>query len=447
MYKGYTKEYQDKLITADKAALLVKNGDFVAYSDYLLFPRSFDFALSKRADELRNVIVKTYSNEPPHFIRNGTGRNHFIWLDSHYDVPTRRAHQQGLVNYIPGTYHQTEKALRMYSKIDYLVILATPADEHGYFNFGICNSTINGMIDCAKHIIVEVNSEVPIALGGAGESIHISKVDHVIESRPWALEEAFDPEPSEEGRKIAEHIIPRLENGSCLQLGIGTLPNTIGNMICESDLKDLGAHTEMLNTSYLRMYQKGIINGLKKNIDRGKMVYTFALGTQELYDFIDRNPCCAAYPSNYTNSPSVTAQNDKFVSINNALEVDLFSQVSSESIGVDHISGTGGQMDFAMGAFNSNGGQSFICLTSTFTGKDGVRYSRIKPVFDPSTIVTLPRSLVHHVVTEYGCAQLKGLSTWGRAEALINIAHPDFRDELIDAAERLKIWRYTNKKI
>jgi acyl-CoA hydrolase len=216
-------------------------------------------------------------------------------------------------------------------------------------------------------------------------------------------------------------------------------------MIAESDLKDIGVHTEMYVDAYLEMYKAGKITGAKKNIDRYKQVYAFAMGTQELYDFIDDNPGLAAYSVDYTNDPRVICQIDNFVSINACVEVDLFGQVCSESSGVRHISGTGGQLDFVEGAYKSKGGQSFICMPSTFKAKDGTVKSRIQPILTPGAIVTDPRTAVHMIVTEFGIANMKGKSTWERAEALINLAHPDFREELIQKATEFKIWRRSNK--
>jgi acyl-CoA hydrolase len=193
------------------------------------------------------------------------------------------------------------------------------------------------------------------------------------------------------------------------------------------------------------MTKAGRISGAKKNIDKYKQVFSFAMGSRELYDFIDDNPGVIAYSVDYTNSPIVVASIDNFVSINACIEVDLFGQVCAESVGTKHISGTGGQLDFVEGAYKSKGGQSFIAMTSTFTSKDGKLASRIKPILTPGSIVTDPRTATHMVATEYGIANMKGKSTWERAEALIAIAHPDFKDELIKQAEEMHIWRKSNR--
>ncbi len=211
-----------------------------------------------------------------------------------------------------------------------------------------------------------------------------------------------------------------------------------------SDLKDLGVHTEMYVDAYLEMFKAGKITGARKNIDRYKQVYSFAMGSQELYDFLDDNPGLASYSVDYTNNPVVIAQIDNFVSINACIEIDLFGQVCAETVGTRHISGTGGQLDFVEGAYKSKGGQSFICLPSTIELKGQVT-SRIKPILSPGAIVTDPRTATHMIVTEYGLVNLKGKSTWERAEALVSIAHPDFRDELIAEAGKMNIWRRSNK--
>ena len=242
-------------------------------------------------------------------------------------------------------------------------------------------------------------------------------------------------------------IVEQVPNGATLQLGIGSLPNTIGALLSESDLKDLGVHTEMLVDAFYLMYKNGQLTNRRKAFCPNKVSWSFALGTQDLYDWMDDNPYLAAYPVDVINDPFVIAQMDNFISINNCIEVDLFGQVSSESSGTQQISGSGGQLDFTDGAYRSPGGKSIIALRSTFHNKKtGRDESRILPTLAPGTTVTDPRSQINFVVTEYGMVNLMGASTWERAERLISIAHPDFREDLIKEAEKMKIWRYSNKK-
>jgi acyl-CoA hydrolase len=237
-----------------------------------------------------------------------------------------------------------------------------------------------------------------------------------------------------------------MKDGSCVQLGIGGMPNAVGMMIAESDLKDLGCHTEMLVDAYVHMFNAGKLTGARKQLDPYKIVFTFALGTQILYDFINDNPWCATYPVNYTNRPSIAALNDNLVTINNAVEVDLYGQVCSESSGFRQITGSGGQLDFILAVYESRGGKSIVCLPSSYKDKDGKTRSRIVPFLPHGGIVTAPRSIAHIIVTEYGKFNLKARNTWQRAEGLINIAHPDTREELIKAAGEQGIWRNSNKR-
>jgi acyl-CoA hydrolase len=312
-------------------------------------------------------------------------------------------------------------------------------DARGYFNFGISNSLTSAVINKADKIIVEVNENIPYCLGGNQESIHISRVSNIIEGQMKPLPEVPASAASKTDIAIANHIMNEIEDGACLQLGIGGLPNVIGKLIADSDLKNLGVHTEMLVDSYVDLYTGGKITGSKKAIDKYKMAYTFALGSKKLYDFLDNNPTCASYPVNYINDPRIIALNPKVVAVNNAMEVDLFSQVCSESAGTRQISGTGGQFDFIFGAFASKGGKGIIGLSSTYKDKEGNIHSRIVPTLKPGSIVTLPRSIVQYVATEFGIVQLKGKSTVERAEALISIAHPDFRESLTKQANEMRI--------
>jgi acyl-CoA hydrolase len=326
------------------------------------------------------------------------------------------------------------------------MVKVAPMNAKGYFNFGPSNSISKSIADHTKTVIVEVNDRVPYCCGGLNESIHISEVDFIVESDNKPLISVPLPAISEVDEKIASIIVNELVDGACIQLGIGAMPNAVGMLIAKSDLKDLGVHTEMLVDSFVDMYEAGRVTNRKKGVDAGKMVYTFALGSQKLYDFLDHNPCCASYSVDYTNKPERIASNDNMMAINNAVEVDLYGQVSSESTGMRQISGTGGQFDYIYGAYHSKGGKSFICLSSTKKDKHGNLKSRIRPFLEPGSIVTIPRTISHYIVTEYGTAIMKGRSTWERAEALINIAHPDFREELIQDAEKMGIWRRSNKK-
>ena len=239
----------------------------------------------------------------------------------------------------------------------------------------------------------------------------------------------------------------QIPNGACLQLGIGGMPNAVGSLIAQSDLKDLGVHTEMYVDAFVDIANAGKITGANKAIDKGRQVYAFGAGTKKLYDYLNNNPACMSAPVDYTNDVRTISQLDNFMSINNAVDLDLFGQVNAESAGVKNISGAGGQLDFVLGAYLSKGGKSFICCSSTFMDKKtGQLQSRIRPTLANGSIVTDTRANIHYLVTEYGLVNLKGLSTWQKAEAIISVAHPDFRDQLIADAEKMHIWRRSNKR-
>ena len=277
------------------------------------------------------------------------------------------------------------------------------------------------------------------------DHIHVSKVQAIVESQE-AVSLAPNREPSAIDKQIAENIFPYLHDGITLQLGIGGMPNAVGSLIAESDLKDLGVHTEMYVDAFVDIAKAGKINGSKKNIDRYRQTYAFGAGTKKMYDYLDDNPELMSAPVDYTNDIRSISALDNFISINNAVDIDLFGQVNAESAGVKHISGAGGQLDFVLGAYLSKGGKSFICLSSTFFNKKtGQLESRIRPTLENGSIVTDTRANVHYLCTEYGCVNLKGLTSWEKAEALISVAHPDFREELIREADKLHIWRRSNK--
>lgn len=443
---SFTEEYQRKLVPAEEAAKVVKSGDWVEYSHFACAPPVMDEALARRKDELFGVKIRAVTTLfRPKVCTVDPEGTHFIYNSWHMSGAERKLHDEGLCTYIPIFYCEVPQYYQRYLEPDVAIMQVAPMDKHGFFNFGPSNSFQKAQCDRAKTVIVEVNEQMPVCLGGSHESIHISQVDYIVEGISKPLPQVPNPVITETDKVIASLVMEEIEDGACLQLGIGGMPNAVGKMIAESDLKDLGVHTEMLADSYVDMYESGRITNARKTVDRGKMVYTFAMGTSKLYEFLDKNPMLASYPVDYTNNPFIVAQNDKVVAINNALEVDLYGQVASESSGTRHISGTGGQFDFIYGAFRSQGGKGFICLTSTYTDKDGNLQSRIRPTLTPGTIVTCPRSATFYVITEYGKAMLKGLSNWERAEALINIAHPKFRDELVEEARKMNIWKATNK--
>ncbi|QGT99644.1 4-hydroxybutyrate coenzyme A transferase [Candidatus Syntrophocurvum alkaliphilum] len=439
-------EYQNKLVLAEEAVQVIESGDWIDYGFGLTGPYELDKALARRKDELFNVNIRNTLGLWPHFsIDSDPTGEHFTLNTWHFSSAAREFYSKGLAYYIPMKFNE----LPMLTRNDCIparVFMASvsPMDNHGFFSFGVGAAGNMASIENAEYVILEVNENIPRVLGGNQENIHISQVNFVVEGPNPELLTLPATEPSETDKKIAQNIIHKLYDGCCIQLGIGGIPSAVGNLVAQSDLKDLGVHTEMYVDAYIKMTKAGKITGLRKSIDKYKQVFSFALGSQELYEFIDDNPGVAAYSVDYTNNPYIISQIDDFVSINACIEVDLFGQVSSETVGTRHISGTGGQVDFVEGAYRSKNGQSFICMPSTYKTSNQVT-SRIKPILAHGTVVTGTRSATHMIVTEYGIANMKGKSTWERAEALINISHPSFRDELIKEASAMKIWRKSNK--
>ena len=443
----YQALYQQKLTTPEQAVKAVKAGDWVDYGWCTNHPVALDRALAARKDELTDVKVRGgVTMWMPEIAKADDAGDHFTWNSWHCSGIDRKIIGKGMGFFAPMRYSELPRFYRENVSVDVAMIQVTPMDSHGNFSYALAASHLADMLDKAKIIILEVNQNMPWVYGLTGCEINIKDVDYVVEGDdPAVAQLGGGGEPTDVDRAVAKLIVEQIPNGACLQLGIGGMPNTVGSMIAQSDLKDLGVHTEMYVDGFVDMALAGKLTGRNKALDKGRQVYAFAAGTQKLYDYVDRNPDVMAAPVDYTNDVRVLAQLDNFISINNAIDMDLFGQVNAESAGVKHISGTGGQLDFAMGAYLSKGGKSFICMSSTVTGKDGSVKSRIVPTLTPGSIATDPRSCVHYIVTEYGMVNLKGLSTWERAEALISIAHPDFRDQLVQDAEKMNIWRKSNK--
>ncbi|WP_276619785.1 acetyl-CoA hydrolase/transferase C-terminal domain-containing protein [Syntrophomonas wolfei] len=443
---NYANEYRKKLVSADEAVKVVNSGDWIDYGSMCGQVVMLDEALAGRKEELKDVKIWTLLTlRRPRVVDVDPEEESFVWHSWHLSAMDRKIAGERAVYYSPIRYSELPRYVREHIEpLAVAMLQVAPMDKHGYFNFGPQNSHSRAVCERARIVIVEVNNRLPRCLGGYEESIHISEVDYIVEGNNPPLPQLPDAASSEVDKKAAEFIIEEMKDECCVQLGIGGMPNAVGKMIAESDLKDLGCHTEMLVDAYVHMYEAGRLTGRKKNIDPGKMVYGFAVGSQRLYDFIDNNPLCASYPVNYTNRPSIAALNDNLITINNAIEIDLYGQVCAESVGTRIISGTGGQLDFVLAAYESRGGKSFICLPSC-SEREGKLESKIVPTLKTGAIVTDPRSVAHYIVTEYGKFAMKGMSVWQRAEGLINLAHPQLRDELIQAARAQGIWRRSNK--
>ena len=337
---------------------------------------------------------------------------------------TRQAVNEKRGNYGPMHVSMIDRAFETTVPIDGLLAHVTPPDENGYCNLGVSVDFGASAIAHGKKIIEQVNPSMPWVFG-QHNTIHVSQILAFVEEDTPLLNIPPIDDTDPLSTKIGENIAELIEDGSCLQMGQGKVPNAI--LKCLGDKKNLGVHTEVFSDNLIPLVKKGVVNGQAKQIDKGKIVATFVQGTKDLYKFVDNNPMIQLMPVDYTNNVGVIAQNDNVVAINSAIEVDLMGQVVADSVGSKMFSGVGGQQDFLRGAEQSKNGKPIIALPST-AKNDTI--SRIVAGLKPGTPVTTTRNEVHYVVTEYGIADLFGKSINQRAEALINISHPKFRDQL-----------------
>lgn len=419
-----------RTISSEEAAGLVRSGMWLDYGVALSQPDAFDRALAARRDELENVKIRScLSMRPRAVVEEDPEGRHFHFFSWHFTGYDRKKHDAGLCHYMPLNLGEVPDYYRRFlDPVDIVILKTCPMDKDGHFNFSATSLWNRAMIERARMVIVEVSRSLPYAHGDCN-SVHASEVDYVIEGDHAPAAELPNPAPTEVDRAVARRIAAEVEDGACLQIGIGGMPNAVCTLLMESGVRDLGVHTEMLIDGMVDLYKAGRVTGANKTLHPGKIVYTFALGSAFLYEAIDRNPDFRCCPVDFTNLPHMIMQNDRVVSINNTTQIDLQGQCASESDGHRHISGTGGQLQFVRGAYASKGGKSFICLSSAYE-KRGERRSRIVLDLTAGNVVTTPRSDVMYVVTEYGMVNLKGKSIPERAMALISLAHPEFREGL-----------------
>ena len=426
--KGASKSA--RRISADDAAALVRSGDWLDYGAVLAQPDVFDKALAQQVTRLRNVSVRGCLSLRPRAIVEADPRrehvNFFNWHLSGYD---RKHSDAGLQNYIPCNLGEISDYYRRFIEPPEIMVIKTrPMDANGYFNFGAANLWHGAVASRAKIVIVEVNDALP-HVHGVDNGIHVSAVDYIIDGDGQPAAELPSVPPTDADREVARLIAGEIEDGACLQIGIGAMPNAVCSLLKDSGVRDLGVHTEMLTDGIIDLYQAGVVTGARKTVNPGTIVCSFGVGSQTMYDAIDHNPDISCQPVEATNLPHLIMQNDRLTTINNTTQMDLQGQAASESDGHRHISGTGGQLQFVRGGYASNGGKSFICMSSTYERR-GVRKSRIALSLTAGNVATAPRSDMMYVVTEFGIVNLKGKSIPERAKAMISIAHPDFRDDL-----------------
>jgi len=438
MATSYQGELKRKKISAEEAAARVKSGDWVEYGFGLGQPDLFDRALAGRVRKLERVKIRgCLAMRPRAAAEADPEQRHLVYLSWYFSGLERKMFDRGLAHHIPMNFGEAPDLYRRFVDVDVAVLKTAPMDEHGFFNFGPSVTYHKAISEKARTMIVETDASVPYVFG-IENAVHINDVEFVMDAGASAMPELKYPAASAVDRKVAQLIASEIPSGACVQIGIGAMPNAVCELLAAAPIKDLGVHTEMFVDSLVSLYQAGKVTGAHKATNRYQMAYTFAAGSKRMYDFLDRNAACFAGSVDYTNLPHRIMLNDRVISICNAAQIDLTGQACSESAGIRHISGTGGQLQFVRGAYASREGKSFLCLASTHE-REGRRASRIVARIDDCNIVTTPRTDVMYVVTEHGMVNLKGKSVAERARALISIAHPDFREELERQAREYRL--------
>lgn len=416
--------YNKKLVTAEEAVKKIKSGNKVVIGHCAGVPQVLINTMCNNKDQYEHIELfhmLTLKDAP---YVNEDMEGHFRLNALFVGGNTRKAVELCNADYTPMFFHEFPKNMKdKVIDVDVAIVQVSKPDNHGYCSLGISVDYTKTATECAKIVIAEVNNKMPRTFGDS--FIHINDIDCVVEV-DYELPELLPGTIGEVEMKIGEYCASLIEDESTLQLGIGAIPDSV--LMFLKNKKNLGIHSEMISDGVIELMEKGVINNKCKNINKGKSVVTFLMGTKKLYDYIDDNPSIEFYPVDYVNDPSIIMQNNKVVSINSCLSVDLMGQVVADSIGLKQFSGVGGQVDFVRGASMSKGGKAIIAIPSTASGG---KVSRIVSYFKEGTPITTTRNDVNFIVTEYGIAELKGKSLKERGRALINIAHPYFREDLI----------------
>jgi len=431
----YTNEYRRKLTTPKQAVSAIAHGSTVVQPMGAGEPPALLTALAARvrAGDLQGLKVYSLLSME-HAGRTILAPDLSDRLAAHcwfLGGADRDLMKSGKCHFVPNEFHQIPRLIRDFMQVDVTLACVCPMNRAGFFSFGTVNDYISTAARHCGKLVVEVNPRMPRVFGDS--LLHISEVDLVVEHEAPLLEVIPAP-PKPEADIIGKQIAGMIPDGATLQLGIGGIPNAVCRYL--EGHQDLGVHTELLCPGMVDLVKKGAINGRRKNLHRWKHVFTNALGDREMYEFMRDNPSMASYPVSYTNDPAVIARNDRMISINSTIEVDLLGQCNSEYLGGYEFSGTGGQLDFVRGAFNALEGKSIIAFYATAKGGE---VSRVVPRLESGAVVTTPRMDTHFLATEYGVVNLKGKSTRERALDIIGLAHPKFRDDLLKEAEKMGV--------
>lgn len=417
-----------KAVSAAEAVKVIKSGDHIHLSSVASAPECLIEAMCERGrnKEFKNVYIHHLHTEGPAPYANQEFEGIFQHDAFFVGSNVRKDVQAGYADYIPIFLSETQKLYREgYLPCDVAMVQVCPPDAHGYVSLGTSVDATLAAVEVAKTVIAVVNPNVPRSFGDA--MIPMSMIDIFVEDNTPLMPAHFS-QPNEQEVAIGKYCAELIEDGACLQMGIGAIPNAVLAQL--GNHKNLGIHTEMFADGVLPLVESGVINGANKKLDRGKMVSTFLMGSQKVYDFINNNPMVAMMDVGYTNDPFVIAQQPKMTAINSALQVDITGQVCADSLGTKFFSGVGGQIDFIYGASRSEGGKAIIAMPSVT--KNGI--SKIAPILTPGAGCVTTRNHIHWFVTEYGAVNLYGKSLQERARLLISVAHPDHREELERAA-------------
>ncbi|WP_125153025.1 acetyl-CoA hydrolase/transferase family protein [Clostridium rectalis] len=420
--------YKSRVVSPDDAVSNIKNGDRIVLGHAAGEPITIMEALVNNKEKFEDVEID-------HMIALGESGYAKLGMEKHFNYnslfvgsPTRDAVNSGRADYTPCFFHEIPRLFKCnYLPVDVAIVQVSTPDKHGFCSFGVSNDYIKPATECAKIVIAEVNDKMPRILGD--NFIHVSDIDYIVETSHPIIE----LKPAKIGdveKAIGKHCASLIQDGDTLQLGIGAIPDAV--LLFLKDKKDLGIHSEMISDGVVELVEAGVITNKKKSYHPGKIVVTFLMGTKRLYDFVDDNPMIEMYSVDYVNDPRVVMKNSNMVAINSCVQIDLMGQICSESVGINQISGVGGQVDFVRGVGKCQGGRSIIAISSTAAkGK----ISKIVPILDKGAAITTTRNDVDYVITEYGIARLRGKTLKERARQLIGIAHPNFREELIKEFE------------
>ena len=430
-----------KFVSPDEAVRLgVRSGDWVDFGFGNGFPELMDEALARHKEELQDVKIRGGLVYRPiiHTIDCDPERKHFQYYSWHLGGYERKMFTAGRLQFVPMLLRLLPEMYRDYLRVDVAVVPVSKPDDQGYCGLGLANFCWKTIMEKAHTVIFEINENMPCLQGMDGSHrVSLDEADIIMEGQHGPLCTSSYRTPSEADLQIARNVVAEIPNGATLSLGVGTIPFTIAQMLAQSDREDLGCHTGTISDAFLALYKAGKLTNAKKEVKTGLNTWNLASGSQELYDWLQDNPQLF-YPADldYVHNPRVIEKIINYISINGGVQLDLMGQENAESVGTRQLSGVGGQLDFLEGAFLSRGGAGYICIESSRVDKKGVRHSNIVPAITAGSAISGPRALIQNVATEYGVAHLTGLSLKERAQAMIAVAHPDFRAELQEYAAK-----------